>query len=340
MADNNFIELYKITRNSVEHFDKLLGDLRKIMLGFDGIVIAAVTARYGGAIIKAGSPYISRTVLKFLFVGSIFFTLINILFWALEKHYHRYLIISAKLSEEIEKESVSDQKIRLTYQLRKIRECDFNDVLIPHFMQHWLFKISRYIRIYDLLYLFPIIISVFLNLYLADRLNDYRLWGMAKQMFLVCALLGYLMIRHDHWVTKYRLDTISGESAKDDKLKATKTIQNKCPLFFKSFALAVVAAGFAFIISVLFSPAFNSYAKFSVNLFIGLFFVICGRGLALQKNMARESLRWSVFIFAVIVVCVMPYTGKIILSLLAVILCAGIFYYLSRDKTKELFEGK
>lgn len=146
MPNSSEIDLYRIIRNSVEHFDKLLGDLRKIVFGFDGVIITAVITFYGKEIIKSDSPNTDITHLKLIFVGSILFAIMNILFWALEKHYHRYLVISAKLAENFESRMIKNKTNRLTYQLRQVRNCDFGDTTIPCCIKHWICKISRYVR--------------------------------------------------------------------------------------------------------------------------------------------------------------------------------------------------
>ena len=196
------MELYKIARNSVEHFDKLLGDFRKIVLGFNGTVVGAVITFFGRAIVKSSSPYTDKTQVRLLFIGSTIFAFINLLIWYLEKHYHRYLITSVKVSEEIEKDLFENQKIRLTYQLRKARNCDFCDEAIP-IINKIISKISKFIRTYDCIYLLPIIASMLLNLYLANSLRQADLWLTAIILLLLFIGAIYILIRRGYWVNNH-----------------------------------------------------------------------------------------------------------------------------------------
>lgn len=96
--------------------------------------------------------------------------------------------------------------------------------------------------------------------------------------------------------------------------------------------------GLAFIICALVFPIFNSYFTFFFNLFVGLFLLICGRGMLLQKNWARKSLLIFVIILTLIIIL---YTRNLDINLLSMAflltLCSGLFYYLSCSRTKKIF---
>ncbi len=200
--DIKTMEQYKIVRKSIEHFDKLLSDLRKIVWGFNG-TIAAVIVYHGRTIIKPDSSSFltDKTKVKILILGSLLFTLTNILIWAVEKHYHRYLTMSAKVSEEIEKKLFKNTKMQLTYRLREIRDYGFYDEAIPKVISNIMSKISTYVRSYDFIYLFPIIASEFLNIYLAYKLKNLDYLIMSSMMFLFSIGASYIIVQRSYCVT-------------------------------------------------------------------------------------------------------------------------------------------
>lgn len=77
----------------------------------------------------------------------------------------------------------------------------------------------------DCIYLFPIIASAVLNIYLSDsiaindvsNIKDPLLWAFSKSLFLFCLCSSYVIIRHSHWVDHHYTDTISCEGEANNK---------------------------------------------------------------------------------------------------------------------------
>ncbi len=132
------IEIWKKCRESIEHFDKLLADFRRMVFTIEGVALPV-----GVTLLLSGSEK------KILYIGylSLGISVINILVWTVEKHYHLYLLASAKVAEEIEGKLGLDDKFRLTTQLRKAKE------------EQWNFKLS----LYDFIYLIPALIALIIS---------------------------------------------------------------------------------------------------------------------------------------------------------------------------------
>jgi len=349
MADK-YISLYQIERSSVEHFDRLLGDLRRIVFSFNGIVIAGVIAIFGQAIIKSGDAGkgINLTHIKLLFAGSILFAVMNLLFWALEKHYHRYLVVSSHISVQTENMLNLDENKQLTYQLKQVRDNDYADDTIPHCIKRLLAKISKYFRTYDFIYLFPVIVAIGLNFYLSEtvRMNDVdplpipEFWMASKILLILCLCTIYIIMRRTHWINYHYADAISGKASYEKKLKLVYKMREKRTLFFKIFSRSLICIGTAGIIIAIYSPVFNEYGRFFFTLGVGLFFLISGRGMFLQKNWARKSFNFAVALVMVILIwfrqkqLIDISVGVLILMLF---LCSLIIFYLCARKTKLTF---
>lgn len=153
---SDLLEIYKIARKSVEHFDKLLANFRQIMFAFNGIFISSGISFFLSSELTKDIRYIKFSLI------SLFWGFVNIILWLLEKHYHRYLIVSASVAKGIEEELFGkDMKKCLTYQMECIR---------GHNIKLW----ALLIRSYDLIYILPIVVSIIFNLYLAKES-----WGVA-----------------------------------------------------------------------------------------------------------------------------------------------------------------
>jgi len=148
------LELYKINRNSVEHFDKILGTFRQIIFAVNGAIITACLA------------YIRN--FEIIFGVGFLLVVINLLVWQLEKHYHRYLTVSAKIAEKIERAMFEDSDknkfmenmlYALTYQFREAKSKRVEDERLPKWFWQRMYRTSRYIRTYDLLYVLPILLG-------------------------------------------------------------------------------------------------------------------------------------------------------------------------------------
>lgn len=171
------LELYKIARASVEHFDKILATLRQIIVAFNGIFVgAAISVLFGeGALVIR-----YQRVFLFNFILAI----TSIVFWLVEKHYHRYLITSTLLAKRLEAKLFKDDSYHLTSELRNanvIRYKYFFFLKRLPFIKKLLTIIPTYIRTYDLLYIIPIVVSLVLNillpsLALQDANNKPWMW--------------------------------------------------------------------------------------------------------------------------------------------------------------------
>lgn len=216
-TSNAYLEIYKVARNSVEHFDKILGGFRQIIFALDGVSIMAVATYY----VKA-EPINYRL----LFWASFIFIVMQFLVWQLEKHYHRYLIMSAKIAEGIERRifyPLTDLDIALTCQLREARNVIFSESgnkLIPRPIRKLLRKASRFIRTYDLLYIIPILISIFAGIFFACKIDNLGVLKFIINMYhlprvyecylfwalILCPIyfyFSYLIIYSMYWFSKY-----------------------------------------------------------------------------------------------------------------------------------------
>jgi hypothetical protein len=85
--------------------------------------------------------------------------------------------MSSKIAEQIEKlifNRAHELNYALTFQLKEARNAIFGDngdKRIPLFIRKKLYKISRYFRTYDFLYLFPIIGSMFFSFFLSSLVS-------------------------------------------------------------------------------------------------------------------------------------------------------------------------
>lgn len=177
MVKANELELYKITRASIEHFDKILATLRQIIVAFDGIFMgAAISVLFGEGTL------VIRYQRVFLFNFILGTT--SIVFWLVEKHYHRYLITSTLLARKLEANLFKNDKYRLTSELGNasvIRYRYFFFLKHAPFIRKPLAIIFKYIRTYDLLYIAPIVVALILNillpiLALQDTNNKPWMW--------------------------------------------------------------------------------------------------------------------------------------------------------------------
>jgi len=192
-----YLEVWKKARESVEHFDKILGDFRKIIFTFNGIIISSGFALY--------TEHSSRYTLFFLACNVLGFT--NILIWLLEKHYHRYLFTSALVAMNIERDLFrGNQRKALTSLLNRARKVDieweFNKIS----------QISRFIRSYDLLYILPILVCCITNFILAHMSSKpspnpctFWLWLFSCILILLYSFVVYAVLRYDYLFIRKRL---------------------------------------------------------------------------------------------------------------------------------------
>lgn len=190
------LEVYKISRNSVEHFDKILGVFRQIIFTFNGLLISSGIIFYINYFPK-DVPKINvdtRNLLLIFFLGNLVLAAVNILVFLTEKHYHRYLEVSAKVAEEIEDELFGlDVKKHLTYQLGFFRKLSCN-------------KILPCLRSYDLLYLSPVGGSIVLNFILFKKLHWCLGWGVAS-LLVYSGVCLYVILRNNKFSKSFTLVT-------------------------------------------------------------------------------------------------------------------------------------
>ncbi len=130
------VETWKKTRDSVEHFDKIIGELRKTTLAINVAFIP-----------------ISVHVIQYfddwdfyLIALAITVNIFNLVMWSLEKHYHLYLITSAHVAGILEARIGLDEGCRLTHMISKVKRQ----------MQH---KFMGF-HFYDLLYFVSILCAL------------------------------------------------------------------------------------------------------------------------------------------------------------------------------------
>lgn len=137
----NLIEIWKKSRESIEHFDKLLAEFRRMVFTIDGIALTVAVT------LLLSSNEKRTTYVGYLGLG---ISIINVIVWAVEKHYHLYLVVSAKVAERIEDVLGVDENVKLTAQLRMTSESEQ-----PAFCCRGI-KLS----LYDAIYLVPAMISL------------------------------------------------------------------------------------------------------------------------------------------------------------------------------------
>ena len=223
MADKingvEIIELYKIARKSVEHFDKILGTFRQIIFALNGAIITAGIGLYIKYIdtVSTQNVPLFKINYRILFYGSCILGITNILVWQLEKHYHRYLIVSSKIAEKMEtliyhdddmKKFTDNMLVALTYQFRQAKDKRIEDEWIPEFIKQGMYHFSRFVRTYDFLYMLPLVGSIFLNFFLAIKIGSLWFWlGWIFMSFIFCSI-GFIIIRYSYWFTKRYRGTI------------------------------------------------------------------------------------------------------------------------------------
>jgi len=135
MGNDTIIEIWKQSRGSVEHFDKILGDFRKILFAIYGVIVT-------GAV----SIMLSQLSDKLLYISLLGFGLniITLLIWFCEKHYHLYLVISSRVAKEAESALQIDSSLQLTHKLGEGKKREQRGI-----------PFKKYINYYDMIYLIP-----------------------------------------------------------------------------------------------------------------------------------------------------------------------------------------
>lgn len=131
-----YLEIWKRSRDSVEHFDRILTELRKTLIMINGAALPILVSFFI-------SPLPDKKMYIALF--SFALNLIDIVFWFVEKHYHIYLIVSANTAKKAE-DVLDIGELGLTKCLgsKKLR--------IPF--------VRGYLSFYDFLYILPAAISM------------------------------------------------------------------------------------------------------------------------------------------------------------------------------------
>lgn len=140
------LEVWKKSRESVEHFDKILGDFRKIIVTID---VAMVPFVYQITQTSNEWPF-------YLFVIGLAWNMASLLIWIAEKHYHLYLLAAAEVAKRIEMELELPVGQQLTSQLAIAKKRQFH---VPIFFK----KIKLYF--YDFFYICFGVVGLGLTLY-------------------------------------------------------------------------------------------------------------------------------------------------------------------------------
>ncbi|MCX5668050.1 MAG: hypothetical protein NTY34_07080 [Candidatus Omnitrophica bacterium] len=140
-----YLEVWKKSRDTVEHLDRILSDFRKIICAIDAGILAVA-----GPILTSTCEK-RVTYIAYLGLG---LNLMNFLIWTLEKHYHHYLMVAAKAAVDIENQLKLEALTMLTHRLSDAKRLDSPS-----------FKLFRTISIhyYDLMYIVPMIIGTIIS---------------------------------------------------------------------------------------------------------------------------------------------------------------------------------
>ena len=141
--EQKYLEIWKRSRESVEHFDKILLELRKTLVTINGISLPIL-----------GSLFLSSLPDKKFYFSLLCLALniVDIVFWFVEKHYHIYLLVSAKVANNAEENLGLPEEMKLTQYLANKK------LQVPF--------AKGVLSFYDLIYLLPAILSIsiaFLN---------------------------------------------------------------------------------------------------------------------------------------------------------------------------------
>ena len=134
-----YLEIWKKSRNSIEHLDRIIGGFRKTIFAIDGVCLSVAAS-----IMATSTPIPTDQKVPYTSVLLILLSFGNCLLWCVEKHYHYYLLSSAKVSKEAEKRLSLPESLQLTSRLSKTKQ-----------EQHFLLR-----SIYNGLYIIPAIISL------------------------------------------------------------------------------------------------------------------------------------------------------------------------------------
>lgn len=88
------LEVWKKSRETIDHFDKILSDFRKIAFGADAIAAPAL--------LKIWFDLTDEKVLIHIGLVALGWNLFNLLVWLAEKHYHIYLLAAVHVAKKCE----------------------------------------------------------------------------------------------------------------------------------------------------------------------------------------------------------------------------------------------
>jgi small-conductance mechanosensitive channel len=135
------IEVWKKARETIDHFDKILSDFRKIAFGVDAIVAPAL--------LKIWFDLNDEKVLMHVGLVALGWNLFNFLIWLAEKHYHIYLLAAVHVARESEKIFGENA---LT---KHIGDAKKKQLRVP-------FLLNTHLHFYDLIYLAPMFFATVL----------------------------------------------------------------------------------------------------------------------------------------------------------------------------------
>ncbi len=136
-GEEKYLEIWKRSRDSVEHFDRILTELRKTLITVNGAALPILISLFL-------SPLPGKKLYIILF--SLALNIVDIIFWFVEKHYHIYLVVSAGVAKKAEENLKLNEELSLTSCLGKKK------LQVPF--------IWKYISFYDFLYLLPATVSL------------------------------------------------------------------------------------------------------------------------------------------------------------------------------------
>jgi len=116
--NDTHVEIWKKARDSAEHFDKMLGDFRKIAFAIDAAFLPILLQVYLEGH-KKNATFEWQSFSLFLCLA---FNLVNYGIWLLEKHYHLYLAVSASVAANLERTMKIPEELQITNQYAKAKK--------------------------------------------------------------------------------------------------------------------------------------------------------------------------------------------------------------------------
>lgn len=168
--EQKYLEIWRRSRDSVEHFDRILTELRKTLIAVNGAAMPILVSLFLSSL-----PDKKVYIVFFSFA----LNLVDIVFWFVEKHYHIYLVVAANVCKRIEDLMGVEEEISLTENLAKEK------LQIP---------LTRgFLSFYDFIYLLPAAVS----LAIPFMTNSFKLKLIASVFLVVELFFGWKIVNRN-----------------------------------------------------------------------------------------------------------------------------------------------